>query len=183
MPGHEHNSLNICTHLCICRLPGHPPQRRRFGGEAPLGQVYAWAQLALLQGLCPTMDARLAQLSRTGSPDSNSSRDGVGSSIKSDASSGGGGGGSDILLHNQSADSESGSAKEGAADLPPPAEADEAWVQRWAEAAAGSSSLWAWHDGGWRLAQMYPRQQLPRSGATVVEAGLVPQAALAVERQ
>lgn len=159
------------------RLPGHAPQRRRFSGGATLEQVYAWAQLALLQGLCPAMDAHLEELrQRPPAPALCSSTAGA-------PASGSGSGDARTDTAAVTAAGDVATAAESCDGGPsPPAQPDEAWVQRWSEAAAGSGSGWAW-GGGWQLAQMYPRQQLPCSDDTVTEAGLVPQAALAVEQQ
>ncbi len=61
----------------------------------------------------------------------------------------------------------------------PPADVDDPWLDRWAEA---DEINWRWQDG-WALAQMYPRRELPHGGISVAEAGLAPQAAVTVEQQ
>lgn len=61
----------------------------------------------------------------------------------------------------------------------PPADVDDPWVDRWAEA---DELNWRWQDG-WVLAQMYPRRQLPHCGVSIAEAGLAPQAAVTVEQR
>jgi hypothetical protein len=163
-------------------------QRRRFSTGARVADVYAWAQLALLQGICPTMDVQLQQLrQQTPSP-------GVAATVAAKAAG-----------SNESSGSGSGSAaaeavaalhiSQSSVEVPvsnaaPPADVDEHWVQQWTEQGAGSGgSGWAWR-GGWRLVQTYPRRPLPcdcadagaYSGDTVGAMGLAPQAALAVEQ-
>jgi hypothetical protein len=169
--------------VMLRRLPNHPVQRRRFGTGATVADVYAWAQLELLQGICPTMDVQLQRL-RQQMPDATEADD------------------------TKAAGSHDGSGSEGAAaavaalgvserseeaphaDAALPADVGEDWVRRWTDGAAGSSgsTSWAWR-GGWRLVQTYPRRPLPRESAdaagsarTVEGAGLAPQAALAVEQ-
>lgn len=188
-----------------CRLPSRPPQRRRFSSGDGVGQVYAWAQLALLQGICPTMDAHLVALQQQpprGAASDNSDAGQTaqpqdGSSERNGSSIDGSGAtpdGEAIVARQRAAVAATIAARtaaDAAARAALPAERDDDWVQRWADA-AGSSTGWAWH-GGWRLVQTYPRREVPRGddgandgtehgGSTVAEAGLAPQAALAVEK-
>ena len=154
-------------------------QRRRFSAEATVADVYAWAQLALLQGICPTVDAHLERLHQQASGAA------VADGAKADGGSGGGSG-TDGATSAAGPAVGSGigddSTAAPAAGIAPPANADEEWVQRWAELEAGSSRHgWAWHSG-WRLVQTSPRRPLPCGAGTVMSAGLMPQAALAVEQ-
>lgn len=162
-------------------------QRRRFSIGTTVADVYAWAQLALLQGICPTMDAQLQRL-RQHAPNAAAS-----DVHETEAVCGYDGSGSGPAAAGVAAldIGQSRSEVPQTDDAAPPADVDEEWVRRWTEEAARTSggSGWAWR-GGWRLVQTYPRRPLPRdwgdaeqgSGNTIEGAGLAPQAALAVEQ-
>ena len=161
-------------------------QRRRFSTGATVADVYAWAQLELLQSICPTMDARLQRL-RQQAPTPAAAAGDAAKAAKSNKGSG------DEAAAEGVAGPSIGqsSAEVPVSDAMLPADAEEGWVQRWTEGAAGNGggSGWAWRSG-WRLVLTYPRRPLPRecagaeagSGGTIADAGLAPQAALAVEQ-
>lgn len=102
----------------MCRLPAGATQRRRIGAGEDAARVRAWAQAALLRGLCPTMDAVLD------SPAARSSNGGGGGGAQAGSLCGAGGGNAtgsgeaqaDVAAAEKEGDT--GPAAETAADVP-----------------------------------------------------------------